>query len=293
MKSPAPVALTAALFCLLSSPARAGETAPKPAEKHRLVYKFHKGETVHWNVEHRSSISTTIQGTRQTAESLTASVKRWRIIDVDDKGNTTFEHSVQSMSGRQKVSERKEVTYNSLTDKEPPAEFKDAASLIGVPLTIVKIDPQGKVLHRDEKQSRPTQDSGQMTVLLPDEAVAVGEKWSFPYDIDVMGKSGRKRIKTRQQYTLLSVEHGVARIKLETQILTPLNDPTIEQQLVQRENSGEVRFDIDEGRVASQQMDVDKQVFEFSGKESTMHCVARFSETLLDEAPATAQKPAD
>ena len=41
-------------------------------------------------------------------------MKRWIVSDVDEKGQATFEHSVESIQMRQKVSERQEVTYDSL-----------------------------------------------------------------------------------------------------------------------------------------------------------------------------------
>src|SRR5262249_42858672 len=85
-----------------------------------------------------------------------------------------------------------------------------------------------------------------------------------------------------------------ATIQIETQIVTPLNDPAIEAQLVQRMTSGSVRFDIEKGRLISQQMDLDRHVIGFSGAASSMHCVTRFTEQFLPDrtdAPQVSVKP--
>ena len=92
-----------------------------------------------------------------------------------------------------------------------------------------------------------------------------------------------KKIKAIQQFVLEDVKTGVATIRVSTDILTPINDPAVESQLVQREASGRVRFDIDAGRILGEQMDIDKHVVGFRGDASSIHYVNRFSERLLPE----------
>jgi hypothetical protein len=90
-----------------------------------------------------------------------------------------------------------------------------------------------------------------------------------------------KKIKTLQKFKLEEVRDGVATIRMSTVILTPVREPAIEAQLVQRESSGVVRFDIDAGRIIGQQMDVDKQVVGFRGEASSLHYLSRFTEQIV------------
>ena len=60
---------------------------------------------------------------------------------------------------------------------------------------------------------------------------------------------GSKDVNTRMRYRLEQVKTGVATISVKTQILTPINDPSVRSQLVQRISQGEIRFDIDAGRL--------------------------------------------
>jgi len=278
------------VFCLLL--AQCTEAADGPT--YTLRYKFRPGETVRWKVVHKAKVSTTVSGTSQTAETDSESIKVWRVVSVDDTiGAAQFEHSVESVEMRQQLTGREEVRYNSLTDKEPPLGFEDAAKNVGVVLSVVTLDTTGEVVARENKQQQGTPNEGQITVPLSKEPVHVGDAWTAPYELPLTDKNGRVvQIKTRQRFKLEDVTGDIATISVETQILTPINDPGIEAQLVQRESNGKVRFDMVTGRVIGQQMDLDKKVHGFAGDASVLHYVMRFTEDLLPANSATATRPA-
>jgi hypothetical protein len=74
-------------------------------------------------------------------------------------------------------------------------------------------------------------------------------------------------------------------------MLTPVQDPAIEAQLIQRLHKGEIRFDMAAGRVVGQQLDVDRRTIGFSGATSSMHYLMRFTERLLGPDERVATKP--
>ncbi len=297
------VRTTAWAFLLAASAAFAAEAAKEPqvpskSPKHTLRYKFRPGQTLRWEVTHRARVETTVSGTTQTADTQTTSVKVWRVTAVAPDGSATFEHSVESVDMRQKLSGRMETHYNSRTDKTPPVGFETVAKSIGVPLSTITLDPLGKIVKRQAARPKPGgEHEGQITIPFPEEAVPVGHTWSFPYEIDVPTHAGTiQKVKTLQSFTLEEVKDGVATIRVATQVLTPIHDPALEVQLVQREATGMVRFEIASGRVVEQQMEVDKQVVGFSGPASSLHYRTRFTEKYLEEAKAgekTAARPAD
>ena len=192
---------------------------------------------------------------------------------------------------RQSVSGRQDIHYNSETDVVVPAEFEQVAKAVRVPLSVIVLDNRGHITKRKEERAQPGANPGEMTVPLPENEVAVGESWSFPHDTSVRQKDGStKQVKTRQKFTLTEVENGIATIRVETDILTPIRDPALEAQLIQHVTDGTVRFDIAAGRVVGQQTDIDKRVVGFQGEASSMHYVTRFSEELMREQPATASR---
>jgi hypothetical protein len=259
----------------------------------QLRYQFEKGETVRWKVEHRARVRTSISGTTQTAETDSTSVKVWRVTQVDSQGVATFEHSVERIQMRQQVTGRQAEVYDSDKDKDPPAPFQSVAKSVGVTLTVVRLDPRGKVIQRKDLASQALAGDSQITLPLPEDPVAVGEQWSIPHEIEVsLDNGGTRKIQTRQQFKLEAVKHNVATISVQTVVLTPVRDPAIEAQLIQRQSAGTVSFDLEAGRVLSQQMDLDKQVIGFRGQASSLHYQTRFSETLLPRDTALTRKPA-
>ncbi len=286
------VAAAPALFAAEDAPA--AKSADAGGKKYKLRYKFNEGEILRWEVEHRAQIRTTIQGTTQTAETLSTSVKIWKINKVDDQGQATFTYSVESVDMRQKFDGRQELRYNSETDTEVPPGFGDVAKAVGVPLAVITLDDKGKLIKREEKRPSATPAPDAITPPLPEEAVAIGDEWFTPADITVTLKTGEvKKIKARQRYALESVSEQTAVIALQTQILSPVHDnPEIEAQLVQSKSDGHIRFAIDEGRILSQLSDVDERVNGFQGEASSLHCVTRFSEKLMPATAKTARRAA-
>lgn len=274
------------------------DVRPDADGKYLLRYHFSNGEAVRWRVEHRAKIVTSVQGSTQTAESVTISTKAWRVVETLPGGESRFVHTVETIDMRQKLTGRQEIAYNSETDKEVPPVFADAAKQIGVPLAEVTIDARGTVLKRIDKTPRPAGATSEaFTPILPDRPLAIGESWTSPFDLQATDAQGAsKTIKARHKLTLEKVNNGVAVIRNETQILSPLDDPTIEAQVVQSEQSGTITFDLRRGRIVEQQSQLDKEVFGFQGPESKLHYTAEFGEQLIDDraaATADAEKNAN
>ena len=268
--------------------------AADEGQKYTLRYKFHPGETIRWEVEHRSMVRATVSRETQTTETLSSSVSVWRVGKVQPDGAATFEHRVEWVDMRQKLTGRGEMHFDSRIDKKPPPGFEDAAKSVGIPLSVVKMDVRGKVLKRKDRKKNSqaaaaspesvAANQNWITIPLPDEPVTVGHVWSLPQDIEVPLPSGAvKKIKAVQQFVLEDVKTGVATIRVSTDILTPITDPAVESQLVEREAAGRVRFDIDAGRILGEQMDIDKHVVGFRGDASSIHYINRFSQRLLPE----------
>ena len=261
------------------------------SEKYLLTYKFQMGEILRYEVDHSTRIKSTIEGTTQEAESKSESVKAWKVTDVLPNGEIEFVHLVEKVRMTNRVPNRAVRKFDSEHDKTPPPGFEQAAGAVGIPLTVVRINPAGKIVEREEKYPQPeSYEDVPLTLQLSDEPLAIGDKWDFTYNVEVEKKNGGKQsIRTRRVCTLKKVEAGVATIKVEYQALTPLT-PFIESQLVERLTKGTIRFDIDQGRVLSQKYDADRRVIGFSGDASSMHYVSRTEERLLESEQRVASK---
>jgi hypothetical protein len=252
-----------------------------------LRYKFTEGESLRWKVAHLATTETTIGGTTQTSRSRSISTKLWTVTDVDDAGNMTFTHSVENVDMWQQITDRPEVSYNSEKDASPPPEYEPVASSLGKPLTTVTIRPDGKVVDRGGSSATSKFGLGDIVMLLPPKPVHVGSTWYEPAEIRTRLRDGRvKVIKIRKLYSLENVATGVATISVKTEVLTPIDEASIKAQLVQQLTKGKIRFDVDAGRVLAKQMDWDETVVGFSGPDSMMKYLARFTEDQIEGTPA-------
>lgn len=309
-KTPAPSKTPAPATEPAAAPSAAPTTTPGPAKsgtpaetkvpetpalapgQYLLRYRFRAGEELRWAVEHLAMVRTTINGSTQVAETDSKSVKVWKVTSVTADGQATFVHSVAKLEMRQRLTGRQEVSYNSETDREPPLGFQDAARCVGVPLTEVTVDPRGTILRRTEKLERPGFQPTQMLVPLPEEPVTVGHVWNFPYEVEARDRDCHvKQIKVRDQMTLVDVRGGVAQIRIVTQVLSPVNDPAIEVQLVQGTSDGTLELELASGRILARKSDLDKHVHGFQGEASSLHYQTRFTEKLTAGEASVASKP--
>ena len=262
-------------------------------ESHLLEYKYEPGEVLTYMIEHLATIDTTISGNNQKTKLRTKSTRSLHVKDVNDEGHAEFVHIVDAVDMWSEVAGREPVRFNSETDEEPPIEFGEVKKTIGIPLSTITMDRSGRIVDRVNNVVHPEFGLGGLSIPLPQKEVKVGYQWAQPLELKVRLESNRiKSIKTRQVYRLEKVETGVATISVKTEVLTPINSPRIESQLVQRISKGQLRFDVDAGRLLSKQLDWDENVLGFNGPESNMKYLARSTESLEDRQ-ATARKDSD
>lgn len=261
-------------------------------EKHLLRYKFKTGDTLRWEVDQRSSVKNTMEGTTQSAQTKTVSLKAWKVIDVLPSGEIEFLNLVERVRMENKLPDRAAMVFDSTTGDEPPPGFEDAARAVGIPLSSIRMTPRGVVVERDIKHHQPAADPHEQVVyVLPEEAVAIGDSWTQPIEIKAkLSDGGQKAINARTKSTLTEVSAGVATIRTEFQVLSPTT-PEIDGQLAHRMVKGEIRFDLDNGRILSQRLDVDRRVLGFAGASSSMHLITRLEEQFQEGPTEVASKP--
>lgn len=272
------------LFLIALSASFAGAAAAEDAKTYKLRYKFQAGDVVRYEVDHRADIQSTMEKTSQRAQTRSESLKAWKVIDVLPSGDIEFQNVVERVKMTNRLPDRAEMVYDSEEDETPPPGFADAAKAVGVPLSQIRMTPWGKIVDREIKHRQPAADpNAPITVLLPEEPIAVGDAWDEPQEITVSTESGgTKPIKTRRHFTLESVKHGVAVIEATQQVLSPVT-PAIEAQLAQRMMTGTIRFDLQRGRILSQEMDVDRRIVGFAGPTSRMHYQMQMREELVEK----------
>jgi hypothetical protein len=265
-----------------STPAPAAAEVPASGEKYLLRYKFAMGEVLRYDVKLSSKLRNNQDGRSDEVETESESVKSWKVTDVLPNGEMEFMHVVEWVKMSNQSPGLPPNKFDSRTKDPVPMGFATAARAVGIPLSVLRIAPDGKVTFREQKHPQPKpQEDMPITLGLPEAEVAVGEKWSHPYDVTVLRKGGASlQIQTRRICKLRDVKNGVAVIDVEYQILTPV-DSYARSQLVDRLTDGTVRFDVAKGRIIAQEHNVDKRILGHSSKASSLHFVSKLQERLL------------
>lgn len=240
-------------------------------------------------VSHRARTSTTISGTRQDVETSTDSHKVWKILDVDSEGRATLEHTVDDVVMTTRSSDRGELRWDSRGGDPPPPGYEAAAVSLGRPLSRVTVDRLGHVIRRVDLHPVPATNTGDFLVVpLPETPVEPGDDWTYPREIVVEVPNGpRKAVRTRVRYELESLEDDIATIRVDTTVLTPVDDPRLEVRLLERIWDGRIRFDVVRGVVLERSTDTDRRVIGFSGPDSSLHYAAHLEERYVDAPPSS------
>jgi hypothetical protein len=195
------------------------------------------------------------------------------------------------------------TAFDSQQPGVPPTEFAAIVSRVGRPTLEMTVDSLGRVSGLQEPGQPATRettlsaellerDSG-APVVLPTELVRIGESWTEQVQVPVQVDEGRlqQRVTLRRKYTLTQVEGPIATIELDTIVLTPITDPAISAQLIQRTPSGVILFDREQGQVVSKRTFLNNSVVGHEGASSRLRVVRSYVETLT-AAPQAAANPA-
>ena len=282
-----PLATTALLICLVA-PTHAEDSE---SQSYLLRYSLEAGEQLHYEVTHVAKTKTRIRGAEEVSQVHTTSQRHWNVLEAND-AESTFEHVLDAVEMTQQQGEKEEIRWNSAEQEAPPAVFERIAEQIGRPLSTVTITPRGQEVRReDDAGTKTSLGMGSLTLAFPEEPITVGSSWSVPREVRARTEDGEvKPIKIRELFTLEKVQTGVAYLNVRSEPLTPIKEESVRAQVVQQLSNGTIRFDIDNGRMLSKQLDWDETVVGFQGANSLMEYRARFTERLVDGVERTARR---
>lgn len=263
----------------------AGEGAAAAPPQVTLEYRFRPHEALDMNVSHRAVTDTTIGVTSQSTETATDSRKTWTVVDVDPTGRATLEHSVNDVTMTSRTSDRGQIRWSSRGDEPAPPGYEQVKASLGVPLSRLVVDRSGRVLERRDLRPCPPSSTGDLVIVpLPEGPVSEGAEWTVPQEVVVDVPGGqRKAVRTRLRYQLASIRDGVATIRVDTTVLTPIDDPRLESRLIERIWDGTIDFDIERGRVLRRATGIDRRVVGFEGPESSVRYKSSLEERLVEE----------
>lgn len=261
------------------------------SQKYPLRFQFEPGAALHYTVGNESTIDVQVGTESEKVSHSSESGRVLQAVKMNDDGSSVLEISIEYVN---LTANNGQISWDSRSAEAPPVQFAGIDKTIGVPLMTITVAPSGAVIAAenngkaaDKAQLEATQFD--LFPLLPANPVAVGESWTEPFKVEVMTSAKLPTsISLQRTYTLKSVNNGIAEIDVKTSVLTPIQDPQEEGQLIQRTPSGTVRLNIAQGRMIERVMKLDNQVVGFQGAQSVLRVVGMRQESLESAEKAAA-----
>jgi hypothetical protein len=295
--------LRAALVLAVTVAVSSVTVRAEDAGVYQLKYKFQPGQFLYYEVENTMKIVTRFKEAKEDISNQSQAWKQLRVVSIDEQGHATLEPMVERVVMQATKDAEAPVNYDSARDPEPPFQFLEVKKTIGEVQARITVASNG-----DLKEVTPlvTNDPAlkaaaekkdprlNFLVVMPAQPVKIGDSWKdrFPVEVTV-GKNLQQEVILQRTYALSAVKGSVASIKLRTSVVTPVNDPQIEAQLIQRTLAGVIEFDLEKGLILLMNTKVDQSVIGAFGPESSMSAVTKSVEKLLPGRPdfQVAEKP--
>jgi hypothetical protein len=262
------------------------------SQKYSLRYQFEKDGALHYTVGNESTIDVQVGAESEKVSHSSESGRMLRTVLINPDGSTVLEVLIEYVN-----LSAADMNWDSRSGEPPPPQFTGIDKTIGTPLMAITVAPSGTVIAAESngKAADKSQlEAAQFDLfpILPSDPVAVGASWTEPFKVDVLTASQLpKSISLQRTYTLRSVDNGVAEIDVKTAVITPIEDPLEEGQLIQRTPSGTLRLNIAEGRMLERIMKLDNKVVGFQGAQSAMRVTGTRQES-LESSEKSAVRPA-
>lgn len=260
-------------------------------QQYELKYRLRKGELLRWQVEHTATTKTHMANETEEMSSRSKSVRCWKVVNVDSKGNMIFEHSIESLEAWEQVGETEPIAYNSLTDETPPPYYESTAEKLGRTLATLTVAPSGQIINRQSNLDTADFGMGDVLIPMPDKPIAVGHRWSVPKQFQAENEEGEiQQFAARVVYELQKVIDGQAYLTFKTEVLTPLNSEKAHSQLLSKLSRGVAVFDLERGLIVQRTIEWNEKVQGFEGADSLLQYLAKLNERLLEGAEVGAKQ---
>ena len=253
-----------------------------------LKYRYSPGQVLKYDGKQSLAVESTVAGTTQKFTSETISLREWRVLGVDAKGNARLAMTIVRAKVDATAADGKKIAF----DTESDPENNPLAAVIGKPLVEVTLSPNGQVLDLGESKSAA---AGQFvahirTLLyaMPTVAVAAGTGWQTDLQLPLPPPVGKgEQVRLRQTFRLEKVADSVATINLASELAEEIKGKARVAAIAQFLPSGTIELDLSRGVLRRVDLAIDQKVTDFAGPDSEMHVTGSYREELRDDVAAS------
>jgi hypothetical protein len=228
-------------------------------------FRWQTGQVLVYRTEHNTIASYVMGDSKSETKTRVQSIKRWQVVGIDNAGVATLQMSLQALFFETTPPSGEPLVFDSAhLDKSTPELRKQYENYIGLPLAVVRIDGQGKVI--EVKEARPGYSAAKyesdppFKLLLPAEPLKADLNWEHGYQITLEPPLGTgEKYPAVQHYVCKGIADNLATVKLTTEVKGTAAAQEDQVPLWQMQPEGELVFDVQAGRLQKATLRIDKQ----------------------------------
>ena len=246
-------------------------------------FRWQKGQMLNYRAEHTTQVVEVASSTKTETSSKLSVVKRWEVLDVNEKGQATLKLSLSSMRHEQTRPNGEVLLFDSLNPDKSTPELREAmAKHVGQTVAVLVIDPQGRVVEVKQGPSSNYDSDPPFALVFPNVAPAVNQAWDRNYTITLDPPHGTgEKFAASQRTHCTKIADGKATLALTTQVKAPPEGAFEQIPLLQKQPQGEVVFDIQNGRLHHTRLLIDRTIEGHQGEGSSYRFISSYTEQFL------------
>ncbi|HUQ70240.1 MAG TPA: hypothetical protein VM165_11985 [Planctomycetaceae bacterium] len=281
--------------CGFASAADNGVTLTSPGQgtTYPLAYKFTPGTFAHYEVTQKSVILSRYEQGQEKMNNESTTTKHFRVVTADAAGVAQLEPIIDRVKMAVTFNDVNKVEYDSADPGPAPRGFEAVAATIGKSTARIHLTPNGELTKVTALPDAPASltalaakadPSMNFLIPLPREAVGIGAVWKDRYQVPVVvGEGLSQPVTLQREFALTKVTGAVATITFQTKIITPMDNPQVQAQLLQRTPAGTIEFDLDRGLIVAQTTKASGEVVQAFGANTKMQASLETTERLIPQ----------
>jgi hypothetical protein len=253
-------------------------------------FQFRKGETLSYHLVQTTRIIESVldEKTSKPVESASSTkidlVRKWKVIDVDDKGVATLEMSIASMRWERKVGADEDVFDSTKPDD---LNKKEMAKHVGSVLAVLRTDSFGRLVEvKDSRVGSATRFATDLPfkLILPESDPKIGDAWDRSYTIQLDPPLGTgEKYAASQKYTCQEPKSGLLTVALTTSVKEMPMQASEQIPLLPLIAEGTVYFHAATGRYYAARLKISRELKNHQGDGSTYKFDSTYVEDLVPE----------
>jgi hypothetical protein len=251
-----------------------------------LKFRWQPGLTLSYQVAQATkAVEVTGNGSTETKTKLNL-VKQWKVQDVDTAGIATLHLVVVSMRMEITPATGDPLVFDSADPVKGDAGLKAQMSkYVGQTIAILRMDDKGKVVEvKDSKFGPPSRFDSELPfqLVLPNELVREGVAWNRAFQMKLDPPHGAGEVyECVQAFRCKQATPTSVLVTCQTTIPKLPENPQDQIPLLQAQSEGEVVFDVENGRLDAAVIQVNKELKDHQGKDTSYRFQSVYREQYL------------